>query len=103
MLGALASVLIIWAVTGVLLYEAVHRIMHPGHTDGKGVLESCRLLGSVNGLHMGRCLPAVMFFFALGGIAVNLLNFAILGHAPKLRSGAGGHCMRVGVASAQAD
>jgi len=32
---------------------------------------------------------AAMFFFALGGIAVNFLNFAILGHAPKLKNAVG--------------
>ncbi|DBB15899.1 TPA: Metal tolerance protein 1, variant 3 [Trebouxia sp. C0006] len=67
-LGALMSVLIIWVVTGVLIYEAILRIITPGHTKGKA-----------------------MFFFALGGVAVNLLNFAILGHAPKLKNAVGGH------------
>ncbi|DBB15897.1 TPA: Metal tolerance protein 1 [Trebouxia sp. C0006] len=36
-LGALMSVLIIWVVTGVLIYEAILRIITPGHTKGKGV------------------------------------------------------------------
>ena len=35
-LGALMSVLIIWVVTGVLIYEATLRIITPGHTKGKG-------------------------------------------------------------------
>lgn len=34
-LGALISVLIIWIVTGILMYEALLRIVHPGHTKGK--------------------------------------------------------------------
>lgn len=34
-LGALASVLSTWLVTGILVYEAVDRIMHPTHVDGK--------------------------------------------------------------------
>ena len=35
-LGALASVLIIWVVTGVLVYEAVLRAMNPQEVNGKG-------------------------------------------------------------------
>jgi len=62
-LGALASVLTIWALTGVLIYEAILRILHPPeHVDGK-----------------------LMFFIALGGLGINILDAVIL-HA-----GAGGH------------
>ena len=50
------SVLIIWVVTGILVYEAVLRIIHPQHVDGK-----------------------LMFILAITGIAVNLVNLAILG------------------------
>jgi Co/Zn/Cd efflux system component len=35
-LGALASVLSIWLVTGILVYEAIDRVMHPVHVNGKG-------------------------------------------------------------------
>lgn len=34
-LGALASVLSIWLVTGILVYEAVDRVRHPVRVDGK--------------------------------------------------------------------
>lgn len=34
-LGALASVLSTWLVTGILLWEAVDRIMHPVDVNGK--------------------------------------------------------------------
>ena len=50
------SVLIIWVVTGILVYEAVLRIIHPEQVDGK-----------------------LMFILAITGIAVNLINLAILG------------------------
>lgn len=50
------SVLIIWVVTGILVYEAVLRIIHPQRVDGK-----------------------LMFILAITGIAVNLVNLAILG------------------------
>lgn len=50
------SVLIIWVVTGILVYEAVLRIIHPERVDGK-----------------------LMFILAIIGIAVNLVNLAILG------------------------
>lgn len=50
------SVLIIWVVTGILVYEAVLRIIHPQHVNGK-----------------------LMFILAITGIAVNLVNLAILG------------------------
>ena len=35
-LGALASVLSTWLVTGILLYEAVNRILNPSPVNGKG-------------------------------------------------------------------
>ena len=34
-LGALASVMTVWLVTGILLFEAVQRIIHPEYVDGK--------------------------------------------------------------------
>jgi len=50
------SVLIIWVVTGILVYEAVLRVTHPERVDGK-----------------------LMFILAVTGIAVNILNLFILG------------------------
>lgn len=50
------SVLIIWVVTGILLYEAVLRVTHPERVDGK-----------------------LMFILAVTGIAVNILNLFVLG------------------------
>lgn len=55
-LAALASVLCSWAVTGVLVAEAVQRILEPVAVNGK-----------------------LMFFLALAGIGVNVLNLLILG------------------------
>lgn len=49
-LGAVFSVLLIWAVTGVLVYEAVLRVINPPAVDGK-----------------------IMFITAVSGIAVNIL------------------------------
>lgn len=34
-LGSMVSVLIIWVVTGILVYEAVLRVIHPERVDGK--------------------------------------------------------------------
>ncbi len=34
-LGALASVMTVWLVTGILLFEAVQRIITPEHVDGR--------------------------------------------------------------------
>ncbi len=65
-LAALASVLCSWAVTGILVAEAVHRIMNPTPVDGK-----------------------LMFFLALAGIAINILNLLILGG--HHHHGVGGH------------
>ena len=66
MLAALASVLCSWAVTGVLVAEAVQRIIEPVAVNGK-----------------------LMFFLALAGIAVNVLNLLILGG--HHHHGVGGH------------
>jgi zinc transporter 2 len=55
-LGALASVLTVWLVTGVLVWEAVGRIVSPEPVNGK-----------------------VMFILALVGVGVNVLLMAILG------------------------
>ena len=37
MLGALASVLSTWLVTGILLYEAVNRVINPTPVNGKSM------------------------------------------------------------------
>lgn len=50
------SLAIIWVVTGVLVYEAVLRIIRPESVNGK-----------------------LMFILAVVGIAVNLINLAVLG------------------------
>ncbi|KAK9817220.1 hypothetical protein WJX72_011227 [[Myrmecia] bisecta] len=55
-LGALASILSLWLVTGILVYEAVFRVLHPVSVNGK-----------------------MMFFLALAGVGVNIAIFAILG------------------------
>ena len=34
-LGVLMSVLLIWVVTGVLIWEAIQRLIHPEQVDGK--------------------------------------------------------------------
>lgn len=65
-LAALASVLCSWAVTGILVAEAVHRIINPTPVNGK-----------------------LMFFLSLTGIAVNILNLLILGG--HHHHGVGGH------------
>ena len=65
-LAALASVLCSWAVTGVLVAEAVQRIIEPVAVDGK-----------------------LMFFLALAGIAINVINLIILGG--HHHHGVGGH------------
>lgn len=81
-LGALVSVVLIWILTGVLVYEASYRIMHPEDVDGK-----------------------VMFIVASAGLGVNLLMGLVLhqsghGHSHGLpdhsqgkqkKGGCGGH------------
>lgn len=39
MLGALVSVMTVWLVTGILLFEAIQRIITPEAVDGKSALE----------------------------------------------------------------
>ena len=39
-LGALASILSVWLVTGILLWEAVQRILKPEPVNGKGEPEN---------------------------------------------------------------
>lgn len=56
-LGALVSVLIIWQVTGVLVYQAIERIKHPKKVNGR-----------------------MMFLIAVGGFVMNLIMYFFLGH-----------------------
>lgn len=44
-LGALASVMTVWLVTGILLFEAVQRIITPEPVDGKREWEQARGVG----------------------------------------------------------
>ncbi|KAG7671456.1 hypothetical protein Ndes2526B_g09383 [Nannochloris sp. 'desiccata'] len=65
-LGALASVLSVWLVTGILLWEAVQRVLHPSPVDGR-----------------------IMTIIALIGVVVNIaLMFILGGHG---HSHGGGH------------
>jgi len=68
-IGALASVLTIWALTGILVYEAILRILHPPAP------------GDVNGRYM--------FFIASGGLAINIIDALIL-HAGSVEHSHGG-------------
>jgi zinc transporter 2 len=54
-LGALTSVLIIWLVTGVLVYEAINRMLTPENVDGR-----------------------LMFILAASGLGVNVLMGVVL-------------------------
>jgi zinc transporter 2 len=56
-LGALLSIQLIWLITGVLVYEAILRFIHPNE--------------NINGL--------IMFGVACGGLAVNILIMCTLG------------------------
>ena len=73
-LGALISVLIIWLITGILVYEAVLRIISPQDVDGK-----------------------IMFIVAISGLGVNVLMGLVIlqsghGHSHGLSGGSGhGH------------
>ena len=73
-LGALTSISLIWAVTAILLYEAVMRIITPEDVDGR-----------------------LMFFVATGGVLVNFAMLALLGghhghgHSHGHSPGHGGH------------
>eukprot|EP00884_Botryococcus_braunii_P013262 jgi/Botrbrau1/21937/Bobra.0249s0060.1 len=67
-LGALASVLSTWLVTGILVYEAIARVINPVEVNGK-----------------------LMFLLAAVGVLVNVLLFAILGGHGHSHAGHG-HC-----------
>ena len=73
-IGALASVALIWILTAVLCLEAVNRLLHPEPVDGK-----------------------VMFITATAGLLVNLLMMRVLhqggghSHGGHSHGGGGGH------------
>lgn len=70
-IGALAGVMLIWALTGVLVYEAVNRVRTPQDVDGK-----------------------IMFITACCGLCVNIGMMNILhqgGHGHSHGGGGGGH------------
>jgi len=70
-LGALVSVLLIWLMTGVLVYEAIYRIKHPQEVNGK-----------------------LMFIVATVGLGVNFVMGFILhqsGHTHSHGLGTSGH------------
>ena len=56
-LGAILSVFLIWLVTGILVYEAILRVITPSKVNGE-----------------------VMFFVAAGGVCVNIVMALTLGH-----------------------
>jgi cation diffusion facilitator family transporter len=79
-LGALASVLLIWALVGILVYEAILRLIGDIHHQGEGV--------------DGR----IMTIIGSAGLAVNIIDAIILawgnaphGHAHSHGGGGGGH------------
>lgn len=57
-LGALLSIQLIWLITGVLVYEAILRFIHPNE--------------NIDGL--------IMFGIAFGGLVVNIIVMCMLGH-----------------------
>jgi len=67
-LGALLSILVIWAVTGMLVVEAVDRMMHPVEVDG-----------------------FMMFCVATFGLVINLVLLSVLGAHGHSHGGGGGH------------
>ena len=84
-LGALISVIMIWLLTGILVYEAVQRIREPELVDGR-----------------------IMFIVASCGLAVNLVMGLILyqsghQHSHGLGGGGGGHGHSHGAAPATED
>ena len=74
-IGALVSILIVWVVTGVLIYEAVQRLQQLlADPDKKKVID-------------GR----LMFFVSGGGVAINILLMCILGEHGHSHGGGHGH------------
>ena len=77
-LGALASIMVVWVMTGILLYEAVKRLINPEVVDG-----------------------CVMFWVSFLGILMNLVLMQVLSHGEAEGFGHGhshghshshGHC-----------
>lgn len=69
-IGAVMSVLLIWVLTGLLVYQAIYRFINPEPVDGK-----------------------IMFITAAAGLACNLIMMAALGAHGHGHShgGGGGH------------
>eukprot|EP00243_Klebsormidium_subtile_P007435 TRINITY_DN32_c0_g1_i1.p1 TRINITY_DN32_c0_g1~~TRINITY_DN32_c0_g1_i1.p1 ORF type:complete len:336 (+),score=17.15 TRINITY_DN32_c0_g1_i1:167-1174(+) len=65
-LGSMVSVLIIWVVTGVLVYEAINRVITPETVNGE-----------------------LIIFIALGGLGFNIINLLVLGHQHNHADSAG--------------
>ncbi|KIZ03076.1 solute carrier family 30 (zinc transporter), member 2 [Monoraphidium neglectum] len=96
-LGALVSVLIIWLVTGALVFEAVQRTINPVRVDGKRERAgrpgqaADELRGPGRGAAIG-----VMFIISLAGIVFNVLVYLALGvhggHGHSHDHGGGGGC-----------
>lgn len=105
-LGALASVMLIWLLTGVLVYEAINRVINPQPVDGKIMfITACECpLTTVTLATITRCLlvhqrisstpfpcrliTASLRCGAAAGLGVNLVMMKILHQAP---GGAHGH------------
>eukprot|EP00123_Amoebidium_parasiticum_P013878 comp22204_c0_seq1/m.32661 comp22204_c0_seq1/g.32661 ORF comp22204_c0_seq1/g.32661 comp22204_c0_seq1/m.32661 type:complete len:408 (-) comp22204_c0_seq1:350-1573(-) len=66
-LGAIMSVFLIWVLTGVLVYEAIQRVITPEPVDGK-----------------------IMFITAVAGLGANIIMAVALGHGHGHGVG-GGH------------
>jgi len=68
-LGAMVSVMLIWALTGILVYEAINRLITLQEVDG-----------------------LIMFIVACIGLAVNLLMMVVLGGHGHSHGGGDDHC-----------
>jgi len=68
MLGALLSILVIWLMTGILIFEAVLRLMNPTEVDGK-----------------------TMFIVAVFGLGVNIVLLNVLGTHGHSHGGGSSH------------
>ena len=67
-LGAIVSILIVWLMTGILLYQAVQRLFYPEVVDGR-----------------------IMFWISLAGIFMNGVLMLVLGHDHGHGGGSCGH------------
>lgn len=81
-LGALFSVLVIWIVTGVLIYMAIDRIIHPDYEINADTMIIVSSIGVVMNIAMGVVLH--------GGLC-NKLGLVHHGHSHGLSGGGHGH------------